>query len=132
MQVTETIKLLNEIKSSSNFIKLNVSNNDVDDKAAHNIAAFLSHSTQLKELDLSYRYNNLQTTGVIAICKEMKHLTKLNISNNNISDKAAEDIAFVILFQNNTLQELDLSCNNLSRFGPLCIFDNMKKLSDLT
>ena len=116
LKVTETIKLLNEIRSSSNFIKLNVSDNDLDDKAAHKIAAILFHSTQLKELNLSN--NNLQTAGVIKICKEMQKLrglTKLNISNNNIGDEAAHDISFVFS-QNKFLEEIDLSYNNLGSY----------------
>ena len=131
LQVTGTLKLLNAIKYSQSFTKLNISNNSFNDKAADSIATFLSHNPQVKELDLSY--NNLKTAGVIVICERINnsvHLTKLNLSNNNISDAAADNIA-AVLSHNKSLEELDLSCNNLGALGSLHIICNMKKMSNL-
>ena len=131
LQVTEVVTLLSEVQNTSSCTKLNVSHNNINDEAAHNIATFLSHNMPLKELDLSH--GNLQTSDAIAVCKGMSnllHLTKLNISNNDISGEAADDIV-VVLSQNNLIEELDLSYNNLGAFSSLHIFRNMKKLSTL-
>ena len=128
LQVTEAVNLLKEVQNISSF---SISNNGLNDKAAHGIATFLSHNPQLKVFDLGY--NNLQAAGAIVICKEMSNLvslTKLNLSNNNISDEAADDIA-TILFQYISLEELDLSYNNLGALGSLHIIRNMIKISNL-
>ena len=131
LQVTEVATLISEVQNTSSCTKLNVSHNNINDEAAHNIATFLSHNTQFRELDLSHC--DLQTIDAITVCKGMIsliHLTKLNVSNNNISGEAAGDLA-VVLSQNVLLEELDLSYNNLGAFGSLHIFRNMKKLSTL-
>ena len=131
LQVTEVATLLSEVQNISSCTKLNVSHNNINDKAAHNIATFLSHNTQFRELDLSHC--DLQTIDAITVSKGMIsliHLTKLNVSNNNISGEAAGDLA-VVLSQNVLLEELDLSYNNLGAFGSLHIFRKMKKLSTL-
>ena len=93
LQVTEAVNLLKEVQNISSF---SISNNRLNDKAAHGIATFLSQNPELKVFDLGY--NNLQAAGAVVICKEMSNLvslTKLNLSNNNISDEAAYDIATV-------------------------------------
>ena len=131
LQVTKIVKLLNEVQYTASFMRLNISNNGLNNKAAHGIATFLSHNHQVKELDLSY--NNLQAAGTIVICNGMSNLQsliKLSFRNNNISDEAANEIA-VVLFQNTLLEELDLSHNNLGALGSLHIIRNMIKLSDL-
>ena len=131
LQVTKFVKLLSEVQYTASFMRLNISNNGLNDKAARGIATFLSHNHQVKELDLSY--NNLQAAGAIVICSGMSNsqsLTKLNFCNNNISDEAANHIA-VVLFQNTSVEELDLSYNNLGALGSLHVIRNMIKMSDL-
>ena len=125
----QILQFLKVIKATSSYKSLNVSNTGLNDKTACDIADFLTHNTQLKELDLSY--NNLQAKGVTAICKGMKNLLCLNVSNNNISGDVTSDIA-VVLSQNESLEELDLSYNNLAISGLLHIFANMNNLFNLT
>ena len=65
--------------------------------------------------------NNLQTAGAIKIARSLQNttaLTTFSITNNNISDEAADDIA-AVLSHNTKLQELYLSGNNLQTAVPL-------------
>ena len=67
------------------------------------------------------------------ICKGMgsfTNLTKLNISDNNITVEAACDIA-AVLSQNKSLEELDISYNDLGASGAILIFLSMKSFMNL-
>ena len=58
---------------------------------------FCPHNIKLKELYLGG--NNLQSSGAIKIANglhKISNLTVFNISNNNISKEAADDIATVL------------------------------------
>ena len=99
---------------------LNMSYNEIASEAASSIATFLSRNPKLEKLDLSH--NKLQSAGIIIICKvNLLNLITLNISNNNITVEAAEDIAS-FLYHNAKLQALDLSCSDLQETGCRNIF----------
>ena len=86
-------------------MKFYISNNKITDIAARDIATAISRNTQLQEFNISD--NDLQTIGTIKITKALQgisSLIKLYISNNNIADKAANDIA-AICSRNTQLQE---------------------------
>ena len=122
-------KLLNNF---SVMVKFDISFNAINDETANDIAVFLSHNSELKELNLSSC--NLQTIGAVRVFKGMRnlsHLTKLNVSNNNISGEAADDIA-VVLSQNNSLEELDLSHNCIQATGAVKIFKKMNSILHLS
>ena len=105
----------------SNLNKLNISHSNITDEAAEDIAAFISHNTELEELDLCH--NNLQAAGVVKICKaNISKLIKFNISHNNISTIVSNDIA-TSLPHYNRLQVLDMSYSNLEFVS---IFKNFK------
>ena len=90
---------------------LDMSCNKITDEAAHDIAVFLIHNPELKELDLS---NNLmQAPGVTIVCKAIRILTncsKLNISNNNITGEEALDLA-IVLSKMKPLEKFSLNYN---------------------
>ena len=68
---------------------LNISDNDVRDEAADDIAIVLSQNTQLQELHL--HNNNFQATGAIKITKAFKNtltLAKYDILHNSIDWRA--------------------------------------------
>ena len=91
--------------------RLNIRHCNVTDKATSDLAAVLSHNTKLEILDVSQ--NALQTKGAITIFQAMKKfsdLIEINISHNNISHCATDDIV-AILCHNTKLQVLDLSYN---------------------
>ena len=120
-------------KGMSNILyltHLDMSCNKITDEAAHDIAAILIHNPELKELDLS---NNLmQTPGVTIVCKAIRILTnlsKLNISNNNITDEAIWDLA-IVLSKMKPLEEFILNYN-LEASNPVQIFLTMKSCTSL-
>ena len=126
---TQEIRIIFNGLESQALIVLNISHNKITDQSADDIAAFLSKSTKMKELDLSY--NNLRAPGAIKICKtNLLNLTKLNISHNSITAEAANDIA-TFLSQNTKLQVLNISFNNLQELGCKNIFQALKEGSHI-
>ena len=133
LQTTGAITVCKKMSLLASLTKLNISNNDISSEAASDIATVLSHNVGLQELDLSH--NCLQATGISTVCKGMSgltNLTKLNISNNSISgnSKAVHDIA-VVLSQSRSLEELNLSYNNLGASCAENFFSSIKGLMSL-
>ena len=132
LQTAGAVAVFKGMDSILQLSKFSISHNAITDKAADLLAGILSQNVELKELDLSF--NCLQATGATIVCKGMRtltNLTKLNISNNNISSgEAAHDIA-AVLSQNKSLEELDLSFNNLGASGAVRIFQKIKGFTSL-
>ena len=85
----------------------------------------------MQELDISD--NDLQTTGAITISKALQKistLTKLYISKNKITDKAADDIAAVISC-NTQFQKLNISDNDLQTTSIVTISKALQKFQHL-
>ena len=125
---TKAVSLHNVMR----VIKLCISSNNITDEAADDIAAAISCNIHLQQLNLSD--NNLQTSGIIKITRnlqEISSLTKLYINHNNISHEAADDIAAAISC-NVHLQQLNLSDNNLQTSGIIKIARNLQEISSLT
>ena len=116
LQTARTMKIFQGLQNLSNLKHVNISNNNIDHQAASVIVVALSHSTNLEELDLSC--NTLQAVGFLKVLVNTLTLKRLNFHNNRITDEAANDIA-AILFQNTTLEEVDLSFNSLRKAGIL-------------
>ena len=113
LQTADIIDILKGAGKISTLKVFNISHNNVTDAAANSIAVLLFSNNNLDTVDLSY--NSLQAAGVVKILKGMRNcstLRRLNVSNNNITDEAAADIA-VVLVCNTKLEEIDLSCNKL-------------------
>ena len=75
--------------------KLYISKNNITDKGAYYISAIISCNIQV--LDISD--NNLQAAGAITISKALQGIStlrKLYISENSITDIAANDIAAAV------------------------------------
>ena len=103
------IKIFNAIKDMFTLSCINISHNEITNRAANDIAAVLAQSTHLRKFCLAKNY--FKTNGIITLCKGMgkiSHLTHLDMSSNKITDEAAHDIAN-LLFHNPVLKELDLS-----------------------
>ena len=112
--------------------KLCISNNNITDDAADDIAAAISCNIRLQELNLDS--TNLQTSGAIKITRGLRKistLTKLCFHGNLITDGAADDIAAAISC-NIHLQELNLSSNCLQTSGAIKITRGLQKISALT
>ena len=107
--------------------KVTIHNN----QTANNIVMFLPCVNTLEEIDLSF--NRLQTEAAIKLlrCTSTVCLTKLDLSHNNITDKAADNIANYLSLNVN-LVKLNLSYNKLHIGGVMKIFEAMKNIFDLT
>ena len=116
----------------TNLTKLtnfNISHNKILCTSANDIGAFLSRNTKLQMLDLSG--NDLQELGHECIFKSVQFtlssLSSLKISH--INNTANELTTF--LLHNTSLQEFDLSYNNLPASDVVNIFNGMKNISNL-
>ena len=92
-------------------------NNRVGEEAADDIAAVLSHNIKLQKLSLGT--NSFKTVGMIKITKSLQNVLTLvafNFSNNNVGEKAADDIA-TVLSNGTELQELYLDNNSFKTIG---------------
>ena len=90
------IKIARGLQNVSILQKLDISNNNVGEKAAHDIAIALSHNTNLQELYLES--NRFKAPGMSELAKALQcisTLTVLSISNNSVGEDAADDIAQV-------------------------------------
>ena len=132
LQIASAIEVFNGIRQNSNLLRFKIKNSGIADEVAKYIAAIFVHNTKLEELDLSY--NRLQSAGAIKIFSGMKRivtLKRLNISNNSISEHAADHLVEEVLSHNVELEELDLSCNNLQAAGAMKVSKGMKQLTKL-
>ena len=108
-----------------NLTKFIFSCNTITKEMTDEVSEFLSNCGNLQTLDLGY--TNLQAAGSIdvlnAVVITLKHF---NICGNLISSHAADKIA-VFLSDNDELEELDLSCNDLQESG----IDNILQSSNV-
>ena len=115
--------------NASGLIKFRISHNNISDRAAVDIATFLCKCFNLQELDLSY--NSLQDTGATEICRaNISTLISFNISHNNITIKAADDVANFLSY-NSQMQTFDLSSNGLLEVGVRNILKDMQVVQSL-
>ena len=115
--------ILNGLNAST-LIKFRIGRNNITDEVAGDIASFLCKCTNLEELDLSY--NSLQDSGATKISRaNISSLVSFNISHNNITIKAADDVAN-FLSCNSQMQTFDLSCNGLLEVGVRNVLKDMQ------
>ena len=87
-------KIANSLQDVSNLLTFSIPNNNISEEAADDIAAVLFHNIKLQRLQLGG--NNLKSGGIMKIAKSLhniSNLTKFGISNNNVCEEAADDIA---------------------------------------
>ena len=105
---------------------LNISCNNIRVDGAKAMAEALHENKELQYLDISN--NNILDNGVIAISECMKKHSKLQqlvISGNNISSKGTHQLAEAVKI-NTTLRSLDISNNKISSDGVKFINDCLK------
>ena len=115
-QSTGAIKILKAVQIST-ITKLHINSIDFTNDAAADIAAAVSHNTNLQELGISN--NQVEVMGIMKIAKALQSnaaLKKLYMSRIRITDKAADAVATALSF-NVQLQELDISKNVLLTNG---------------
>ena len=106
------------IRGNNNIM---ISNEDIEA-----IAAAISSNNRLHILDIS----GMVPLNTLKALQYITSLTNLCISNNCITDKAADDIAAAVS-RNTQLQELDISSNLLEGTGAIKISEALKGTSTL-
>ena len=120
------------IESISTLRTISISNNNIGEKAAIDIAVILHNNSRLQKLYVAG--NNLNTTGTITILKALKNvssLLELDISNNHIDGNAADSIATVLSSNSTRLQKIYMGKNNLGTEGIITIVRAMGKVPSL-
>ena len=125
------IKIVKALQEISTLTVLSISNNDIGEETADDIATVLSYNAKLQELYL--HSNDFKTAGMVKIAKALEcisTLTVLSISNNRISEEAADDIA-AVLSHNIKLQKLYLGTNSFKTLGMIKIAKALQNVSTL-
>ena len=111
--------ILSSLQNMTTLRVLDLSYNNISSRSANGIAAVINSNHFLEQLWLDG--NMLMTTGVVIIAKALKkhsNLTLLSLSNNEITEDAAEEISAIVssknllrglLLSNNQLQSMHLS-----------------------
>ena len=132
LETSGVIKISKALQGIFTLKELYINNNKITDEAADDIATALSCNTQLQGLGISNNY--FQRVGTVIITKALQcifTLIKLYISNCNVADEAADDIAAVI-YNNTQLQEFDVSNNHLQSMDTTKIVKALQSISTLT
>ena len=133
LQTDGFVKIAEGLKNTSLLKVLNISCNNIDNKAANCIANILSYNTNLQEFCLGGNKLGIEGTIPVVIAeklKSMKTLTRLSLCNIKITYEASDDIAVIIL-KNTTLHTLILSDNNLQSTGAIKIARSLQNASCL-
>ena len=112
LQSTGIVQILLVSASITTLKVLNISDNNVNIEAAHEIGCVISRQIKLETLILGG--NNLQD-GLIVIFKKLNHFSTLkilDISNNNACTTTIDKIAAILCFHDR-LEKLYLGGNNL-------------------
>ena len=92
---------------------LNVRGCIISDKGKELIMEILTKTTLLERFDISNGgLNTIKATAIIRVLKNLTTLKSFNLSNNTVYKETANDMAQFI--SNNSLEELNLSDNNIS------------------
>ena len=105
--------------------------NNIGLEIVDDIASIICNCTLL---ELNVSNNNFQLADAVKIAKALQNistLTKLYISNSNVTNEAVDGLAAVIC-KNTKLQEIDVSKNNLQSKGAIKIAKALQNISTLT
>ncbi|XP_065882868.1 uncharacterized protein [Dysidea avara] len=126
------VNIVNAISKMANLKSLSIPIRNINNTAIEILAQNLSDHLQLCKLDLSG--TNLQTVGCILICNallQLRTLTRLILSNNNITDEAANDLS-TLLSCNIQLKEFHIDGNCFQTKGVSRIAEGLKNTSTLS
>ena len=111
--------------------KLYLSNNEIGDDGAKQLAANLHHCTQLNQLDLSQ--NEIGDDGAKELVANLHHCTQLNkldLSHNEIGDDGSKELV-ANLHHCTQLNKLDLSHNEIGDHGAKELVANLHHCTQL-
>ena len=118
------------LKNTTSLKELHISNNNATKEAAEDLASVVLHNNALEVLN--FNGNNLETVGIIKIALNMgtSSLTELCMSDNNITEKAADNLSSVIN-HNSSLRKLNLNRNFLQKYGVQKISEALQNINNL-
>ena len=120
------------LRKGTDLRALQIENNKINDTDKHSTAQTISLNAKLESFNCSD--NNFSTGCILEIIKALQNistLTKLYISNSNVTDEAVDGLAAVVN-KNIKLQEFDVSGNNLQSKGAIKIAKVLQNISTLT
>ncbi|XP_065885974.1 protein NLRC5-like [Dysidea avara] len=128
----ELILNLAEDKSISTQLRqFVISNTDISNKLACEIAKIISDNPKVEYIELSN--NNLQEDGFMKIAKSfkvLKHLQSLNLNYNKISANVVEILSYII--ENTKLCQLDMSHCSLGDHEMLTIVKSLDNTNTIS
>ena len=110
----KTLNILSNIKTK----ELSLINNNIDNELISKLT-----SNYITELNVSNNF--ISNDGVFNICKNMPNLTKLNLSNNNITDLSLVYISLYIKIPNCKLFSLNLKDNKITITGMITLISTL-------
>ena len=132
LQARNTLKILGALKGSKNLSTFDIeNNNDISDNAVDDIKCIVSNNKKLQKFNAGGNNLGVAKANIILQALLSTYLTLFNVSNNNLSDEAADNIA-AVLRHNTKLQELYLSKNNLRTSGITEVARSLKEITTLT
>ena len=120
--------ILSSLEHISTLRVLDLSLNNIGYQSADSVAAVIYSNPTLEQLWLDG--NGLLDTGVIQICRALKHVNKLRVlslCSNGISDDSAEELSAAIS-SNDLLEDLLLGSNNLQHVRICTIVHSLNNL----
>ena len=126
---TSSLLILQALKENSKLKVLGLSDNNMTGGAAENLASVIKNNSNLEHLYLAN--NDLKTPSILILqaLKENSKLKVLDLSDNNMTGEAAEDLASVIK-NNSNLKQLYLANNDL-KTSSILILQALKETSKL-
>ena len=114
------IVILRALKDHSKLKSLNLNDNNMTGQVAEDLANVIKNNSDLEGLHLSG--NDLQYSAIVILqaLKDHSKLKVLDLNNNSMTVKVAEDLAYVIK-NNSDLQGLYLSDNNFKSSANLIL-----------
>ena len=123
------IKIAQSLCKHTKLKIINLQSNNITEKSAEALASIISSNTELEEL---YLGNNTMQLGVIVISTALKNISSLKVldlANNNIPEKAADELSAAIR-ANNSLEKLWLNRNDLGS-STVMIVNALKQVTTL-
>ena len=127
---TSSILILQALKENSKLQLLDLNGNNITGEAAEDLASVIKNNSNLEQLGLAN--NDLKTSSILVLqaLKENSKVKVLDLNSNNMTGKAAEDLASVIR-NNSNLEQLHLANNNL-KTSSILILQTLKEICRVT
>lgn len=101
--MSAVIQFLYRCNEKDSHVKIDLGINEIDDKAAEELAQALSKNQFIKHLHLDLTSNQISTAGVQALVKASGAFSSFNIdlANNSLPIEAASELAQFLISENN-------------------------------